>query len=53
MLANELREMQTRVKDAQRSWDYDDHIDRLKDLNNTWASDRTQALSQVAGSMAG
>jgi curved DNA-binding protein CbpA len=49
MLVSELREMQTLVKDQleQLRGTYDDQIDRLKDLNNTWASDRTQALSQV------
>lgn len=50
MLTSELREMQTRVKDQleRLRGTYDDHIDRLKYLNNTWVSDRTQALSQVA-----
>ena len=50
MLVSELREMQTRVKDQLERLreTYDDQIDRLKDLNNTWASDRTQAISQVA-----
>ena len=50
MLTRELVEVQTRVKsnlDQLRGL-YDDQLDRLKDLNETWTLGRTAALSQVA-----
>jgi DnaJ-domain-containing protein 1 len=50
MLTRELVEVQTRVKsnlDQLRGL-YDDQLDRLKDLNETWTLGRTDALSQVA-----
>jgi hypothetical protein len=50
MLTRELVAVQTRVKsnlDQLRGL-YDDHLDRLQNLNDAWISDRTRALSQVA-----
>jgi curved DNA-binding protein CbpA len=50
MLTHELLEVQMRVKDhVDRLREiYDVHLDRLQNLNDTWTSNRTRALFQVA-----
>jgi curved DNA-binding protein CbpA len=50
MLTRELVEVETRLRDHldRLRGIYDDHLDRLQDLNDSWMSDRTGALSQVA-----
>jgi curved DNA-binding protein CbpA len=49
ILARERNELQTRVKDNldRLRRIYDEHLDRLQNLNDSWVSDRTHALSQA------
>ncbi len=50
MLTRERLEIQTRVKDEldRLRGIYDGQLSRLRNLNDTWTSERTHALSQVA-----
>jgi curved DNA-binding protein CbpA len=50
ILTGELREVQTRVKDQldRLRGIYDEQLERLRNLNDKWTSDRARTLTQVA-----
>ena len=50
MLTRELLEVQTQVKDQldRLRGTYDEQLERLRNLNDEWTSDRARALTQVA-----